>query len=124
MEKRWSLKRGDFAAVGRWRKEFRTFMNEHLPADMVAHELVFGELVTNAVRYGEDPMSAAVTIRDGMTRIDVESGGPGFDLYECLARTPTANGGRGLHIVKNLSESLSAGHKQGDSFCVTATLKL
>jgi anti-sigma regulatory factor (Ser/Thr protein kinase) len=124
VQKRWPLKRGDFKTVGWCRKEFRRCLADHAAADTVAHELIFGELVTNAVRYGQDPMWAGLTVSHGVVRIVVQSSGPGFDLEECLGRPPTADGGRGLQIVQTLADTVAVMRSQGDTCHVTATLRL
>jgi anti-sigma regulatory factor (Ser/Thr protein kinase) len=73
-----------------------------LDADTVsAVEIVVGELVANAVRHAKTPFIVAVTVEDGVVRIEV---------FDRDARTPAlvrvaalSSRGRGLHIVSGFS---------------------
>lgn len=68
-------------------------------------ELVFGELVTNAVRYGDEPMGVCVELDEASLKITVENSGACADCMP-YAAGPNAEGGRGLLIVRALVSRL------------------
>jgi anti-sigma regulatory factor (Ser/Thr protein kinase) len=107
MIRKWQLHRRDYAESCERRRAFVAFLSEHFePTNTEVHELVFGELVTNAVRYGDDPMSVSVAVKDDAVRIEVENSGGCFDLMRELKNAPRNSGGRGLRIVRALVETL------------------
>ena len=127
MTLRWPLKKRDFDAAHARRKEFRALLaDRHRLADLDAHEIVFGELTANAVRYGDEPIVVAVAVTNGTVQIRVENAGKCFDLDRRLAIAPevTATGGRGLQIVRPLADTLTVEHVSFRFCRVTATLKL
>jgi anti-sigma regulatory factor (Ser/Thr protein kinase) len=87
------------------------------------HELVFGELVSNAVRHGDEPMSVTVAVEDGFVRIETENAGTCFELERKIAEGPTTTSGRGLIIVQALASALIVEH-HGTQCRVTALLPL
>lgn len=102
------MKSRDLATAGAKRASFRTLLErEFAVRDVTPHELVFGELVTNALRYGRDPMSVAVDVDGRTVRISVEDSGRCFDLDDTLEAEPSTSGGRGLKIVRSISTSLT-----------------
>ncbi len=133
MTRRWELKKQDYQAACARRKEFRAFLGERYGArDFANHELVFGELVANAVRHGEDPIGAEVTLNDdGMVLINVENAGK-CHAGECFCAgpsrvgrpEPTATGGRGLEIVRALADTFEIEHLPSHVSRVSATLKV
>jgi anti-sigma regulatory factor (Ser/Thr protein kinase) len=97
---------------------------ERLTAERVAvHELVFGELVSNAVRHGDEPMSVTVALEDGLMRIQTENTGPCFELERKIAEEPKTASGRGLRIVRALAAALRV-EQHGKKCRVTALLPL
>jgi anti-sigma regulatory factor (Ser/Thr protein kinase) len=120
--------RRDYDAARARRKEFCALLAQrYCSADLAVHELVFGELVANAVRYGDDPISAGVTLsNDGIVEIRVENAGNCFDLDRLLEQSPasTTTGGRGLHIVRALVDTLTVEYLPVHTCRVTATLKI
>jgi anti-sigma regulatory factor (Ser/Thr protein kinase) len=127
MTKSWELKRRDYDAACYGRREFRQLLAQcHRPADLAAHELVFGELVANAVRHGDEPISVDVVLSDQAVQIRVQNAGDCFNLERLLASAPatTATGGRGLQIVRALVDSLTVDHSPSHSCRVTAVIKI
>lgn len=128
MTKHWRLQRRDYNAACSRRREFRNLLAHHYRStDLTSHELVFGELVANAVRHGDEPILVDIVLgEDGTVHICVENGGECFDLERQLAASPTpsATGGRGLQIVRALVDSLEVEHWQPHSCRVIATLKV
>jgi anti-sigma regulatory factor (Ser/Thr protein kinase) len=120
----WSLRKGDYLGSRAQRKAFRAFLTEHFETDRVElHELVFGELVTNAVRHGEEPISVFVAIDEHVVQIQTENGGECFDLDRRLRKQPSVTSGRGLQIVNQLADALTVDFVE--SRCrVTAVVQL
>jgi len=108
MTKSWALRKGDYAGTRERRRAFRAFLAEQGRIDRLAtHELVFGELVTNAVRYGDEPMWVSVVVDGNALRIQTENRGECFDLDHRLKEEPTSTSGRGLRIVRALADKLT-----------------
>jgi anti-sigma regulatory factor (Ser/Thr protein kinase) len=124
----WQLKTRDYNAACSRRNEFRKLLAQHHPAaDLTAHELVFGELVANAVRYGDEPISVNVVLSAETVEIRVENAGDCYDLERLLASSspaPTATGGRGVRIVRALADTFMVEHVPRHSCRVTAILKV
>ena len=87
-------------------------------------EVVFGELITNAVRYGRDPMWVDVSIDSTVIEISVENAGECFDLLGALDREPTDSNGRGMRIVAALADTVAVETTSQPGCRVTARLPL
>lgn len=124
MRKEWKLRRKDYQTSCEYRREFSRLLAETIDRDAsadVSYELVFGELVTNAVRYGDEPMCVYVDVTDGCVRIVVENAGSCASCDVHVA-SPTCEGGRGLHIVRALVSKLDI-ERTADVACrITATM--
>jgi anti-sigma regulatory factor (Ser/Thr protein kinase) len=97
---------------------------ERLSSDQVdVHELVFGELVSNAVRHGDEPISVTVAVENGLVRIQTENAGACFELECKIAEEPKTASGRGLRIVRALATALRV-ERHGTQCRVTAVLPL
>jgi GAF domain-containing protein/anti-sigma regulatory factor (Ser/Thr protein kinase) len=88
----------------------RSFLSAHLaghcePDVVDTAILLVSELVTNAVRYGSDPIELDVRCApsSGTLRITVSDANPAPPLMR--AALPDDTGGRGLHLLDMLSES-------------------
>jgi len=131
--KRWSFTKQDYEAARARRNDFRALLQERYGSrDFTSHELVFGELVANAIRHGEDPIEAVVTFNaDRTVRLDVRNAGrcqagPCFrpDLSRVNWPALTATGGRGLEIVRALSDTFEIDHLPSHVCRVTVTMKV
>lgn len=121
---RWVLRRKDFETSGAYRREFanllaRTTLREETSTAM--QELVFGELVTNAVRYGDEPMGVCVDFDDTSLTIVVENSGTCVD-GEPRVPHAMAEGGRGLLIVRALVSRLHIERTPEIACRITATM--
>jgi anti-sigma regulatory factor (Ser/Thr protein kinase) len=125
MRKRWRIKRGDYASAPAQRAAFRELLSSNgLQAKAPVCELVFGELMTNAMKYGTEPMYVDVQIAPDSLRIKVDDSGGCFDLGQAMRKPPDQEGGRGLHIVKAIATKLTVERTPRFNCEVTAVLKL
>jgi signal transduction histidine kinase len=99
----------DIAAVAAPEADVRIDVPEELEieADRVALERIFGNLITNAVKYGEPPVAVTVQTHDRYFRVSIEDRGQGVApevvprLFERFERGSVGQGsGLGLSIAK------------------------
>ena len=117
IERRWSLHRGDFDAAGRARADFREFLRPlgTTDSDLDGAEIIFGELLTNALRHSGSAAVARLTC-DSARRfvLEIRDTGPGFTLESGVASANAdAEGGRGLLIAQKLGAGLSVSADHG-----------
>jgi anti-sigma regulatory factor (Ser/Thr protein kinase) len=126
MNIRWWVEPQDYASVARSRHEFGAWLREHVSAanPLMEYELVFGELLTNAVRYGASPVHAEIALRPRELCITVEDWGKCFDLEKIADPKPLAEGGRGLEIVKTLAGRLSVEGGADKPCTIVATMAI
>jgi two-component sensor histidine kinase len=85
-------------------RDFLRGVDGHLPATTrESLALMATELVTNAVRYGEQPVEFAVTWLPRSARIAVRCGGRAFSWHGRSARA-SLEGGWGLVLVNGLAD--------------------
>lgn len=112
MYRRWDLTTSDFAAVRAARREFAAYIRDQVTttSDVSGAEIIFGELVGNAIRHGREPISVTVEQRDSRIILEVADCGSGFTLDLIFGPKPTPDlfeeGGRGLQIVVDLARTL------------------
>lgn len=71
--------------------------------------LAASELVTNAVRHGEGAMEVRVDVGHGVARVEVlDEGGRLVEEPSSVLRVD-AIGGRGLHLVRSVSQAWGSG---------------
>ena len=87
-------------------------------------DVILGELASNAVRYGADPMAIAVIVKAGTLEICTFDSGGGYDLGQKLEIVPTGVNGRGLRILKAFANRLHVCHEPNGEFCVCASIAL
>lgn len=99
----------DIAAVTAPEADVRINVPEGLEieADRVALERIFGNLITNAVKYGEPPVAVSLQTHDRYFRVSIEDRGQGVPhevvprLFERFERGSVGQGsGLGLSIAK------------------------
>ena len=123
MYARWSLARGDANGARASRIALRRLIEDadvNVPMDEV--DVVLGELASNAVRYGGDPMSIVVTSHDGLLEICTFDWGPGYDPDRTAAIDPLGESGRGLAILRAFSEHVSVHRDDAGMFCVCVAI--
>jgi anti-sigma regulatory factor (Ser/Thr protein kinase) len=95
-------------APARAREAVREAINASgIPADdRWRAEMIVTELVTNAVRHGPGgPVELAIETGGRGVRCEVLDPGPGIPHKGILRGEPAAEGGRGLYLVDQLSDS-------------------
>jgi signal transduction histidine kinase len=106
----WSVERSDFLAAAKARAAFRACLGRiGAPgADIDGAEIIFGELLTNALRYSGSAATAELNCRNARFVLEVRDAGCGFDPEEVASgvRLGDADGGRGLSIARQLSGAL------------------
>ena len=125
MQERWLIPL-DFASVARTRHEFRKWLERCVGNDqpLTEYELVFGELVTNAVRYGRAPINVEVECSEHRLKIRVEDWGGCFEIAKVRPVQPLAEGGRGLEIVKTLASNVTVDDGANHPCVVVATMDM
>jgi len=125
MQERWLIPL-DAASVARTRHEFRKWLEGCVGTDLplTEYELVFGELVTNAVRYGRAPINVEAEYVERRLKIRVEDWGGCFEIAKARPQAPLAEGGRGLDIVKTLASNMTVKNGADHPCVVVATMDL
>jgi anti-sigma regulatory factor (Ser/Thr protein kinase) len=121
-EPEWQIGRGDLKGAAAARREFSRYLrakpggeDEHYDA-----ALIFGELVSNAVKCARTSVSVKVT-ENGWTELRVTDDGDCFDTANICPQPVEAQSGRGLYIVNLLARHLDV--TRGRQGCeVTAIL--
>ena len=116
----------DDTAAGEARHAVRaTLTRWRLPGLVEACVLTASELVTNAVRYGLPPLSLVMRRRKGGVRMDVNDGRPeALDAMDRSQPDGLAESGRGLAIVRQISDDQGSEHIPGDGKKVYASWNL
>jgi anti-sigma regulatory factor (Ser/Thr protein kinase) len=107
----WRIGRGDLKGAAAARREFSRYLrakpggeDEHYDA-----ALIFGELVSNAVKCARTSVSVELT-ENGWTELHVTDDGDCFDTENIRPQALEAESGRGLYIVNLLARRLDVTH--------------
>jgi anti-sigma regulatory factor (Ser/Thr protein kinase) len=119
--RRWSIAKGDQREAERARHEFCADLTGSV-AELFDAELIFGELVANAVKCARTSVSVELVIHRNAT-LRVIDDGDCFDLKAIGPKPYYAIGGRGLYIVRSLARRLTV-NLSDDKCEVTAVLRL
>jgi len=103
---RWLVHTDDMLAVGAARRGFAEAFREHgaTPEDVAAAEIVFGELLGNAVRYAPGPVDVIADWSGPDPVLHVIDRGPGFRHIAILPPDLLSESGRGLFIISALTQ--------------------
>ncbi len=108
--RRWAFETGDHATAQRSRAVFATVLGAGgmFDDDVFTSELIFGELLSNAVRYAPGPVEVVLDWSGATTAIlHFLDRGPGFTLMPRLPTDLLSERGRGLFLVWSLSEDFN-----------------
>jgi len=116
----------DPTAVGHLRRELLAYLRRHAApdADLAGAELALSELLSNAARHAPGPAWVHVDWTASRPRVEVHDLGPGFELRTALPEDPFAAGGRGLFLVAQVADELTAAAKRAGGTKVSATLRV
>jgi anti-sigma regulatory factor (Ser/Thr protein kinase) len=93
----------------------------HCDADSA--ELIYGELLANVVRHARGAVEVRLELHCGRPVLVVRDHGPGLRrLPSPVGRDPFAESGRGLAIVRRLSQELAVRAAPGGGTMVVAVL--
>ncbi len=103
---RWSVHTGDMRAVAASRRGFAEAFRAHgaTPEDVAMAEVVFGELLGNAVRYAPGPVEVIADWSAPDPVLHVIDSGPGFKHISILPPDLLSESGRGLFIISALTQ--------------------
>jgi anti-sigma regulatory factor (Ser/Thr protein kinase) len=121
----WRLRLPDSTCALRKRHDFARYLRTYGRAtdDYVAAEVVFGEIVTNALLHAPGPIEIEVEWPEGQATIHVSDHGVPINLeLEPAVPDPMAEHGRGMLIVRELAEAVSTVAYPGEGKTVSATL--
>jgi len=103
---RWSVHTDDMLAVAAARHGFAEAFRDHgaTREDVAMAEVVFGELLGNAVRYAPGPVDVIADWSGPDPVLHVIDGGPGFRHISILPPDLLSESGRGLFIISALTQ--------------------
>jgi anti-sigma regulatory factor (Ser/Thr protein kinase) len=115
-EREWRIGRGDLKGAAAARRDFALYLRAKPGGDAEHYEsaLIFGELVSNAVKCARTSVSVEL-LDDGWAELRVTDDGDCFDTANICAQPVDAQSGRGLYIVNQLARSLDV--TRGDQTC-------
>lgn len=114
-------------AASQLRREFTEFITRHAApdSDLDAANLIFGELVANAVENSDQPVWVSLNWATERPMLSVNDLGPGFELpTDTTMPEGISIRGRGLPIVTHLTDRLEVAAKAAGGSRVTATLPI
>jgi anti-sigma regulatory factor (Ser/Thr protein kinase) len=108
--RRWTFDTADAVTAQRARSVFAAALDEAgmLDDDVFTAELIFGELLSNAVRYAPGRIEVVLDWTQGATAIlHFMDRGPGFIVVPRLPTDLLSERGRGLFLVWSMSEDFN-----------------
>lgn len=108
--RRWVFDTDDHATAQRSRAVFAAVLDAGglLDEDVFTSELIFGELLSNCVRYAPGPIEVVLDWSEASTAIlHFLDSGPGFVLMPRLPSDLLSERGRGLFLIWSLSEDFN-----------------
>jgi anti-sigma regulatory factor (Ser/Thr protein kinase) len=128
MERCWEFDSRDPSTVTTARHYLTSYLHDHAEtgADCEAAELILGELLANAIKYGREPIQVRIASGERGAVLTVEDCGEGFRVDRLALAEPLAPGGRGVALATAFARSLRVDcvKKDGGRFRVTVELPL
>jgi PAS domain S-box-containing protein len=123
---RWSLHTDDGLSVAASRRAFTVALLEHGAAldDVAVAEIVFGELVSNAVRYAPGPLEVIVDWSSPDPVLHVLDSGPGFRQISIVPPDLLCESGRGLFLVSALTHDFRVSKRPRGGSHARAVLRM
>lgn len=118
----WAFDSSSEVDAHRLRREFMELLRKNGTGDFDAAELIYGELIGNAVRHAPGRITVRLDWRDDAPSLTVHDQGASFADVATLPDDPMAESGRGLYIVKQLACDLHIDDIAADGSTVTAVL--
>lgn len=114
----WRIERNDPATAREARVAFVAALQELGGIDVLASEMIFGELVANALEHGAGTIEARLSRTDQGLMLVVTDSGSGI-LRASRDGSPAPSGleprGRGLHIVRMLAQDVRVAEQPGSA---------
>lgn len=107
-DRQWRFDVGDPAAAYAIKRDFLAAVAEVVDreSDLEAAELIFGELIGNALRYAPGPLSLALSADTNGVHLHLIDEGPGFSCDPHLPDDLWSESGRGLFLISVLSRGV------------------
>jgi len=123
---RWSVHTGDMPLVSAARRAFAASFKQRggVREDVAMAELVFGELVSNTVRYAPGAIEVIVDWSGPEPVLHVLDNGPGFRHISILPPDLLSESGRGLFIVSALTHDFRVSKRAKGGSHARAVLRL
>jgi PAS domain S-box-containing protein len=123
---RWSVHTDDMVAVAAARHAFAQEFRDHgaTLGDVAMAEIVFGELLGNAVRYAPGPVDVIVDWSGPDPVLHVIDCGPGFRHISILPPDLLSESGRGLFIISALTQDFRVAKAAGGGSHARAVLRM
>jgi anti-sigma regulatory factor (Ser/Thr protein kinase) len=114
-ERKWRIGRGDLKGAAAARRDFALYLRAKPGGDAAHYDsaLIFGELVSNAVKCARTSVSVEL-LENGWAELCVTDDGDCFDTASICPQPVDAQSGRGLYIVNQLARRLNVtrGHER------------
>jgi anti-sigma regulatory factor (Ser/Thr protein kinase) len=120
----WRFDRGGAAEARRLRRAFMAVLRANGTGDFDAAELVYSELVGNAIRHTAGPIVVRLAWSGEVPTLIVDSAGGRFSAEAELPVDPLSENGRGMFIVRALSLDVRVKARSGDRTAVLARLPI
>lgn len=118
----WAFDSSSEIDAHRLRREFMELLRKNGTGDFDAAELIYGELIGNAVRHAPGRITVRLDWRDDTPSLTVHDEGASFGEVTTLPDDPMSESGRGLYIVKQLACDLHIDDITADGSKITAVL--
>jgi anti-sigma regulatory factor (Ser/Thr protein kinase)/predicted ArsR family transcriptional regulator len=120
----WYIDEGQVDALPELRHAVRRYLERHAEpgGDVDGAEVVFSEIVTNALRHARGPAWISLDWSAREPVLTVRDLGPGFEADDVRAVEPSSEGGVGLRIVSHLTDQLRIASRAAGGAEVSASL--
>jgi serine phosphatase RsbU (regulator of sigma subunit)/anti-sigma regulatory factor (Ser/Thr protein kinase) len=124
-ESRWQFEAADARSAYTMRQQFFETLRsvcDATPEELVNCELIFAELVGNAVRHAPGALSISLERRADGTLLHVIDSGPGFEFRPSLPESVWQESGRGLFLISTIARDVRVSRVPGGGMHVAVLL--